>query len=81
MNHELKILERYHTALIEKRKTCELRYNDRDYQTGDTIQFIFTEAWINWEKYHHPEKWKITHVLHYPDWLKEWWVVLSLKKV
>ena len=40
MHHELKIKDCYYQAIMEKRKTCELRYNDRDYQTGDTISFI-----------------------------------------
>ena len=85
MHHELKIKERYYYALIRWEKTAEIRYNDRDYQKWDTISFcdlipdngneVICEAWYELKK------WKITHVLHYPDGLKDWWVVLSLKKI
>lgn len=39
MEHPLKIEQCYLDRLIGGTKTCELRYNDRDYQIGDTIKF------------------------------------------
>lgn len=39
MHHQLKIVERYFYALLRGEKTAEIRYNDRDYQKGDTISF------------------------------------------
>ena len=39
MNHELKIHDCYYTAIIDGEKTCELRFNDRNFQKGDTIVF------------------------------------------
>lgn len=85
MHHQLKIVERYFYALLRGEKTAEIRYNDRDYQKGDTISFsdlipdsgdiLVCESW--YDKY----KWKITHILHFPEWLKDGYVVLSLKKI
>ena len=84
MHHELKIKDYYYQAIIEKSKNCELRYNDRDYQTGDTISFKIVYSshteWVYPDDYD-TGKFEITHVLHYPDGLKDWWVVLSLKKI
>ena len=80
MHHELKIQNWYYISLNSWDKRSEVRFNDRDYQVWDTISFRIIDissphptAWI-WN-------WKITHVLHYPDGLKDWWVVLSLKKI
>ena len=39
MHHELKIKAEYLKAILEGRKTFEIRNNDRDYQEGDTIWF------------------------------------------
>ena len=38
--HELKIKDEYFNAIIEGKKTFELRKNDRDYQVGDLIHFV-----------------------------------------
>lgn len=35
--HTLKIMPQYFTAVVENRKTFELRQNDRDYQVGDLL--------------------------------------------
>jgi hypothetical protein len=35
--HELKIMDDRLQAIIENRKTFEIRYNDRDYQVGDIL--------------------------------------------
>ena len=35
--HTLKILPEYHRALLEGRKTFEVRKNDRDFREGDTL--------------------------------------------
>lgn len=38
--HELKIKDEYFNAIIESKKTFELRKNDKDYQVGDLIHFV-----------------------------------------
>jgi len=39
MEHLLKIEEQYLRNLIDGRKKCEVRLNDRDYQVGDILSF------------------------------------------
>lgn len=40
MNHDLKIKQCYLFHLLERKKTFEIRKNDRDFQVGDTINFL-----------------------------------------
>lgn len=35
--HELKVLPEYFEAIVDGRKTFEIRYNDRNYQVGDRL--------------------------------------------
>lgn len=37
MTHELKILPEYYEAVALRRKTFEIRKNDRDFKAGDTL--------------------------------------------
>jgi hypothetical protein len=37
--HKLKVQQQYFEALFDGTKTCEVRYNDRDYQVGDLLVF------------------------------------------
>lgn len=39
MNHDLKIATPYLEALLDGRKTFEIRENDRGFQAGDTVTF------------------------------------------
>lgn len=73
--HDVKIEPRWHERIRQNEKFAEIRYDDRDYQTGDRIRF-----WRNDE----PE-WTgaavervITHVLREVDGLEHRFVVLSL---
>ncbi len=85
--HFLKIEERYYEAIERGQKTCELRYNDRDYQAGDLIRFI--TKWVGQDRpsgerfegdyWVRANVYKITHVLHEFDGLKKDYVILSLK--
>jgi len=47
MNHELKIEQKYFIRINEGSKTFEIRKNDRDYQVGDTIQFLPLECEVH----------------------------------
>lgn len=40
MLHELLIRQEYLIHILEGKKTFEIRQNDRDFQTGDTIRFL-----------------------------------------
>lgn len=73
MIHQLKIEENYLKNLIDGRKKVEIRYNDRDYQVGDTLEFTSY-------KQYHPETvfFEITHI-HSGLGLREGYVALSVK--
>ena len=36
-HHDLKSYPWFFQAVIDRKKLCEIRRNDRDYQTGDTV--------------------------------------------
>lgn len=88
--HNLKIHEKYYDKLTRGEKKCEIRYNDRDFQKWDILDFsiIYEEAdtpipeWYYWHipEWYYWQKFKITHVLYFPDGLKDWYVALSLSK-
>jgi ASC-1-like (ASCH) protein len=73
-NHDLKIEDCYLDNLLLGRKTAEIRFNDRDYQVGDTITFRFKENMLESVSY------RITHI-HSGLGMKEGYVVLSLKLI
>jgi ASC-1-like (ASCH) protein len=35
--HELKVMPQYFQRIVTGQKTFEIRFNDRDYQVGDTL--------------------------------------------
>ena len=39
-HHDLKIRPHYFEAVIEGQKTFEIRENDRDFQSGDTVNLV-----------------------------------------
>ena len=43
MLHKIKIQESYADAIVEGRKTFEVRLNDRGYNAGDFVQFQVVE--------------------------------------
>jgi len=89
---KLKFLIRTHFLKIDKQwlervrsgeKNCEIRFNDRDFQAGDRIQYIEpkSERGGDTKLISHPLI-KITHVLHaaqFPEGLKDGYCILSLK--
>lgn len=40
MKHHLKIKQCYLKHIVENKKSFEVRFNDRDFQVGDTIVFL-----------------------------------------
>jgi hypothetical protein len=74
--HHIKITDHWARLLSTGVKTCELRWDDRDYQAGDLIQFLDTDGKRHW-------RWDspllITHVLKNISGLERGWVVLSFQ--
>lgn len=82
--HELKLANQYWHAIESGQKTAEVRFNDRDFQKGDTIHFVAQEELIEGscpKMIVSPFDWafEITHVLHAPEYLQEGYCVLSIK--
>jgi len=73
--HQLRISREYYANVCNERKKCEIRLNDRDFQCGDSIRFYDTEGQL----YLPAIDFGITHVLQFPEGLKEGYVALSIK--
>ena len=82
MRHELKIQQPFADAVVEGRKTFELRYNDRGFQVGDTIQFTAINGSYYTDSMHpiNGREYEITYVLG--GWgLNENWVALAIREL
>lgn len=84
--HELKICGDFADAVLEGRKTFEIRENDRGFQTGDLIKFIplQKDGCIGWvpNRSHglNGLMYEITYILN--GWgLKNGYVALGIKPV
>ena len=81
MIHQLKIREEYYNNILNNKKKFEVRFNDRDYQVGDKIQF--TKAVTN-DGYENsiftPTKYLIVYI-HTGLGLLENYVVLGLEEI
>ena len=82
MLHELKILESYATAKLNKDKLFEIRDNkDRGFQKGDIVKYIPVNKYGVQLK-HHPilnKEYEITYVTNYEQ--KDGWVVFGEKEI
>jgi len=73
IKHGLKIEDNYLQNLKNGIKTCAIRYNDKDYQRDDILEF--------WDSKESEFVWfEITHI-HSGLGLKEGYVVLSLRRI
>ena len=88
--HYLKISEKYWERILNKEKTCEIRLNDRDFQTHDEIVFLTlwegddrpAEGFFDGDYFKHIDRpFKITHVLHSTGGLRDGFVVLSIMEI
>jgi hypothetical protein len=68
IKHSLKIEENYLENLLSGRKRVEIRYNDRDYQVGDQLEFSNDDGYYYFEIIH----------IHSGLGLKDGWVALSV---
>lgn len=83
MLHNLKIDEKWFEHIYSGQKTSELRFNDRDYQTGDTLCFRVIDSGGNEiiKPYDLPT-YEITHVLNssqFPQGLQDGYCILSIQ--
>ena len=80
--HNIKIRKKFADEVVARRKTFEIRNNDRNYQKGDIIQFQAVDNKTGMpigHKINH-QKWCITYLLS--GWgLEPGYVVFSIKEV
>lgn len=81
MTHYIKIKECYADAIMEERKTFEVRINDRGYNSGDYVCFMVFDEGVR--KFKHKldgEVFRITYV-HSGLGMQDGYVVFSIERV
>ena len=79
MTHELKIQEPYADAILDGRKTFEVRMNDRGYNAGDKVHFRVMDGSIDVPHKLNHSYFDITYV-HSGLGLQEKYVVFGIKE-
>lgn len=79
MIHNIKIQYPYADAIINRRKTFEVRLNDRGYNVGDTIQFRVMDGSIDMPHKLNNEEYEITYV-HSGLGLEKGFVVFGIRQ-
>lgn len=81
MTHLLKILPHFYRAVLEERKTFEVRKNDRHYACGDFI--VLQEYDPDYAGGYTGRVWKgiITYVLNDVRYCKRDFVILGIKAI
>ncbi|WP_449600348.1 ASCH/PUA domain-containing protein [Paenibacillus sp. Marseille-Q9583] len=77
MIHELKLVQPFYNAVEERRKTFEVRKNDRDFNVGDYLNLAEYDP----EAQRHTGQGisrKITYILDDPTYVKEGYVILGI---
>lgn len=76
MTHKLKIKEKYLIAILNRKKTFEIRKNDRDFKVGDEILFTVVETGGEF-----PHSFIVTYVLKdCPEYgLQDGYAILGIK--
>ena len=76
--HELKTLPKYFNLVCSNIKNFEVRKNDRDYKIND---ILILKEWDTDKGYTgYEQRRKICYVLDNPDYCKEGYVILGMKK-
>lgn len=79
--HKLKLNIKFCDEVLSGAKTFEIRYDDRDYEVGDLIEFkpVDNDGEVGYHKVQN-RTYKITYILD--NWgLKEGYVALAIKEV
>lgn len=82
MIHELKIRKQFADAIVENRKTFEVRVNDRGFNAGDLVRFTVVDE--KKQKVNHPinkRTYEITYVLSGHHGISDGFVVFGIAYV
>lgn len=81
--HNIRVHERFWSALHSEKKKAEFRLNDRDYQTGDMLSMIPVNdagAELNDVVGQVPQVFHVTHIVHGPDFgIPEGYCMMSIE--
>jgi len=76
-HHYLKILPEYYIEIELGYKTFEVRFNDRNYQNHDILHL---QEWFGGNYSGREITREVTSICDNPDYVKEGFVIMSLKK-
>ena len=93
--HDLKTWPKYFEAVRSQNKTFEFRYNDRDFEVGDTLCLLEWQPDADWDIDHRTRgyytgrtEWRtITFILAatddftQPEFVPDDWVIMAIKPV
>ena len=74
--HEVRIRPEYYEPVVNGKKTFEIRYNDRDYQEGDSL---LLREWDESGYSGRESLYDITYILEDFTAIKQGYVVMSIK--
>lgn len=80
MTHNLKIVPEFFSLIVSGQKTCEVRYNDREYREGDILLLREYDYW-NRSYTGRSILCRVTHILDSPVYCKHGFVVMSIKLI
>lgn len=80
MTHYLKIIPEFFNLIVSGQKTCEVRYNDREYRVGD-ILLLREYDYLNCSYTGRSFLCRVTHILDSSDYCKQGFVVMSIKAI
>ncbi len=79
VHHKVKCSSSYFELTVQDRKPFELRLNDRNYQTGDTITLEEVRADNTYITTGRERIGEIMCVISGPPWLRDGYVALGIK--
>ena len=77
-HHYIKILPEYYRAVEQKKKTFEVRYNDRDYKVYDVLHL---QEWLNGGYTGREITADVTYILNDSNYCKDGYVIMSIEVV
>ena len=77
-HHYIKILPEYYRAIEQKKKTFEVRYNDRDYKVYDVLHL---QEWLNGGYTGREITADVTYIINDSNYCKDGYVIMSIEVV
>lgn len=79
MEHKLKILSRYYEAILQGKKTFEVRKDDRPFQEGDTLLLQETVTPNGCGYTGREMEVKVTYILRDSDYVKDGYCIMGIE--